>query len=75
VNGLATVLTIGANDDVVPLAEATRAFEKQHLRRALAATGGKRLKAAAKLGISRKSLWEKLRSYELEEANASRQTG
>jgi DNA-binding NtrC family response regulator len=55
-------------DDVVPLAEATREFEKRHLRRALAATGGKRCNAAAKLGISRKSLWEKLRSYELEEA-------
>ena len=34
----------------------------------LAATGGKRVKAAEMLGISRKSLWEKLRMYELEEA-------
>jgi two-component system response regulator HydG/two-component system response regulator AtoC len=59
-------------DDVVPLAEAAREFEKRHLRRALAATGGKKVKAAAKLGISRKSLWEKLRSYEMEESAASR---
>jgi DNA-binding NtrC family response regulator len=59
-------------DDVVPLAEAAREFEKRHLRRALAATGGKKVKAAAKLGISRKSLWEKLRSYEQEESGASR---
>jgi DNA-binding NtrC family response regulator len=63
---------VAVGDDVVPLAEATREFEKRHLRRALAATGGKRLKAAAKLGISRKSLWEKLRNYEMEEMNAAR---
>ena len=53
---------------VVPLAVAVREFEKGHLRRALAATGGKRVKAAELLGISRKSLWEKLRMYELEDA-------
>jgi DNA-binding NtrC family response regulator len=57
---------------VVPLAEATREFEKRHLRRALAATGGKRVKAAERLGISRKCLWEKLRRYELEEAERAR---
>ncbi|MDB4979882.1 MAG: Response regulator of zinc sigma-54-dependent two-component system, partial [Myxococcales bacterium] len=56
--------------EVAPLSAATRAFEKGHLRRALAATGGKRVKAAELLGISRKSLWEKLRMYELEEASA-----
>jgi two-component system response regulator AtoC len=53
---------------VAPLVAAARAFEKGHLRRAVAATGGKRVKAAEMLGISRKSLWEKLRMYELEEA-------
>jgi two-component system response regulator AtoC len=53
---------------VVPLVAATRHFEKGHLRHALAVAGGKRVKAAEMLGISRKSLWEKLRMYELEEA-------
>jgi DNA-binding NtrC family response regulator len=53
---------------VMPLVAATREFEKGHLRRALAATGGKRVKAAEMLGISRKSLWEKLRMYDIEEA-------
>jgi DNA-binding NtrC family response regulator len=59
----------GATPAVVgPLVAAAREFEKVHLRRALAATGGKRVKAAEMLGISRKSLWEKLRMYDLEEA-------
>jgi DNA-binding NtrC family response regulator len=53
---------------VVPLVAAARNFEKGHLRHALAAAGGKRVRAAEMLGISRKSLWEKLRMYELEEA-------
>jgi len=53
---------------VAPLVAAAREFEKLHLRRALAATGGKRVKAAEMLGISRKNLWEKLRMYDLEEA-------
>jgi DNA-binding NtrC family response regulator len=53
---------------VGPLVAAAREFEKGHLRRAVAATGGKRVKAAEMLGISRKSLWEKLRMYDLEEA-------
>jgi DNA-binding NtrC family response regulator len=62
--------TDGVPAPVAPLAVAAREFEKGHLRRALAATGGKRVKAAELLGISRKSLWEKLRMYELEEASA-----
>jgi len=58
----------GAPAAVVPLSIAVREFEKGHLRRALAATGGKRVKAAEMLGISRKSLWEKLRMYDVEDA-------
>jgi two-component system, NtrC family, response regulator AtoC len=54
--------------DVAPLSAATREFEKGHLRRALAATGGKRVKAAELLGISRKSLWEKVKAYGIEAA-------
>ena len=63
-------LAASETDVVIPLSAATREFEKRHLRRALAATGGKRVKAAELLGISRKSLWEKLRMYDLEEAAA-----
>jgi DNA-binding NtrC family response regulator len=56
--------------EVVPLVAATRAFEKGHLRHALASAGGVRVKAAELLGISRKSLWEKLRMYDLEDRSA-----
>jgi DNA-binding NtrC family response regulator len=47
------ILPEGAGARVAPLAVALRELEKQHLRRALAATGGKRVKAAEMLGISR----------------------
>jgi two-component system response regulator HydG len=47
------------------LAEATAAFERRYLLRALRATGGARAMAAERLGISRKSLWEKLRRYKV----------
>jgi DNA-binding NtrC family response regulator len=49
---------------VMPLVAAARQFEESHLRRAIAATGGKRVRAAELLGISRKSLWEKMRIYD-----------
>jgi len=52
------------------LADAVREFEKAHLRRVLAAAGGKRVRAAEMLGISRKTLWERLRDYEVEEAQS-----
>ena len=45
-----------------PLSIAVREFELEYLHRAVATTGGKRLKAAELLGISRKTLWEKLRN-------------
>jgi DNA-binding NtrC family response regulator len=38
-------------------------FERQHIQRALTASGGRRTAAAELLGISRKSLWEKLRDH------------
>jgi DNA-binding NtrC family response regulator len=48
---------------VAPLAVAMKEFERQHLLRALAEVGGRRSAAAELLGISRKSLWEKLRDH------------
>jgi DNA-binding NtrC family response regulator len=47
-----------------PLRAAIRDFEQAYLLSALRATKGKRARTAEMLGISRKSLWEKLRSNE-----------
>jgi DNA-binding NtrC family response regulator len=49
------------SSDVRPLHLALREFENQYLQRALKAAEGKRSRTAAMLGISRKTLWEKLR--------------
>jgi DNA-binding NtrC family response regulator len=50
-----------------PLGEAVEAFEQEYVRRALERAGGHRGRAAALLGISRKSLWERLRDAAREE--------
>jgi DNA-binding NtrC family response regulator len=47
--------------DLRPLGEALADFEREYIQRALEQTGGQRTQAAALLGISRKSLWERLR--------------
>jgi DNA-binding NtrC family response regulator len=46
---------------LLPLGEAVDRFEREYIRRALTKAGGHRGRAAALLGISRKSLWERLR--------------
>lgn len=51
---------------VRPLHLALREFEHEYLQRALKAGEGKRTLTAAMLGISRKTLWEKLRNGGLE---------
>jgi len=43
------------------LEEAVRQFERRHLLRVLQATDGRREEAARRLGISRKTLWQKCR--------------
>jgi len=48
-------------DPLPPLGEAVGQFERQYIQRALDQTGGHKGRAAALLGISRKSLWERLR--------------
>jgi DNA-binding NtrC family response regulator len=61
-----------ANAEVMlPLAEATRAFERSYLLRVLADFDGKRAVTAESLGISRKCLWEKLRQYGISEMERS----
>ena len=58
-------------ETLLPLGEATRAFERRYLLRALADSDGKRAVTAESLGISRKSLWEKLRQYGLSEMDST----
>jgi len=50
-----------SGDAIAPLGEAVERFEQEYIRKALERTGGHRGRAAAILGISRKSLWERLR--------------
>lgn len=50
---------------LAPLATAVREFEREYLRRALVLSGGNKTQTARLLGISRKNLWEKLKSHEL----------
>jgi len=54
---------------VRPLHLAVREFEHEYLQRALKASDGKRNLTAAMLGISRKTLWEKLRNVGPETAD------
>jgi DNA-binding NtrC family response regulator len=48
---------------VETLSEVAAEAEKEHIGRILKSTGGNRTKAAEILGISRKTLWEKMNSY------------
>jgi DNA-binding NtrC family response regulator len=54
---------------VKPLAQVLKQVEREHLLRALAVAGGKRVRAAELLGISRKNLWEKLRGHGLSDSD------
>ncbi|MCA9561723.1 MAG: sigma-54-dependent Fis family transcriptional regulator, partial [Myxococcales bacterium] len=53
------------SDTLEPLASAIKAFEREYLLRALRMAGGKKVKAASMLGISRKNLWEKLKGHDI----------
>jgi transcriptional regulator of acetoin/glycerol metabolism len=50
---------------VGPLAIARNAAERQHILAALEQTGGQIRKAADLLGISRTTLWEKMRKLDI----------
>jgi DNA-binding NtrC family response regulator len=49
-----------------PLSSATRVFEKEYIQSVLEKTKGKKGQAAEILGISRKTLWEKIKDLEIE---------
>ncbi|PLX48951.1 MAG: two-component system response regulator [Desulfobulbaceae bacterium] len=50
----------------MPLEEGVRCYERQHILKALEQTQGKKMEAAARLGISRKMLWKKLKDLDLQ---------
>ncbi len=56
---------VTADGAVEPLSAAVRQFERRHILGALHACRGNRTRAAGALGISRKNLWEKMRSLEI----------
>jgi DNA-binding NtrC family response regulator len=60
-----------SSSEVRPLQAAVREFEREYLVRAIVQAGGKRVRAAEMLGISRKSLWEKLRAHGIGDADDS----
>jgi DNA-binding NtrC family response regulator len=56
-----------SGSSIRPLAEAVQEFEREYLVGALRTTGGKKVHTAELLGISRKSLWKKLRELGVSE--------
>ena len=54
-------------DGLLPLREAEQAFRKQHIRRALAVTGGTQTRAAELLGLQRSSLNRQIKELGLRE--------
>ncbi|BCO08042.1 sigma-54-dependent Fis family transcriptional regulator [Desulfolithobacter dissulfuricans] len=50
----------------MPLDEGVKCYERQRILKALEETKGKKIEAAAKLGISRKVLWKKLKDLDIE---------
>ncbi|MEG3617684.1 sigma-54 dependent transcriptional regulator [Magnetovibrio sp. PR-2] len=57
--------TLDEVSGVASLSEARQAFERRHILNALAFTQGHISQAAELLGVSRTTLWEKMRKYDL----------
>ncbi len=57
-------------DAILPLAAARDVAEKRQIERALRDTGGQISHAAKRLGVSRTTLWEKMRRYGIEAEHA-----
>jgi DNA-binding NtrC family response regulator len=70
---LAAAESSAVYNEIRPLQMAVREFEREYLLRAISQAGGKRLRAAEILGISRKSLWEKLRMHGISDAEIEAQ--
>ena len=62
---------INSVDAALPLAAVRDAAERRQIKRVLHDTGGHIIEAAKRLGISRTTLWEKMRRYGIEVENAN----
>jgi DNA-binding NtrC family response regulator len=51
---------------LAPLQEVAAEAERDHIKRILSLTKGNRSQASEILGVSRKTLWEKIRLYRLD---------
>ncbi|TAN45157.1 MAG: sigma-54-dependent Fis family transcriptional regulator [Nitrospirae bacterium] len=60
----------GAICESLPVTERVKAFEKELIARALEETGGRKKETAKKLGISRGTLWRKLKEHGFPVADA-----
>lgn len=58
--------SLGQKAEVIPLSKAVERAEAEAIRGALAETQGRRAEAAELLGVTRKTLWEKMRHLDLE---------
>jgi two-component system response regulator HydG len=65
IRGGAPVTSIGESPKVVAMHEAVERAEAEAIQSALSATQGRRAEAAELLGISRKTLWEKIKHLEI----------
>lgn len=52
-------------ETILPLRTARGAFEKEHIERALEATGGNVAAAASLLEITKRQLWNKISEYHI----------
>ncbi len=52
----------------IPLPDRVKAYEREAIAKVLEDTGNKKKKAAKKLGISRETLWRKIKEYSLDES-------
>ena len=57
---------MSAGGAFVPLHTMVEAAERRHIRSALERTGGSVMKTADLLGISRKTLWEKMKKLRID---------
>ena len=56
-------------NQMAPLGVALKEFERDYLLRVVSQFGGKRIQIAESLGISRKNLWEKLRTHGIDQTD------